>query len=312
MMRIVRAKDIDASRLVGCDLVKNQDIEAQVAAILEDVRARGDAALLDYTERFDGVRPETLEVAQSDMDAACRSVGEDFLRTLEMAAANIRAFHSRQVRGDFMVNEQPGVVLGQKVLPLRRVGLYVPGGTAAYPSTVLMDAIPAKIAGVREVVMATPPGRDGRVPEAVLAAARVAGVTRVLRMGGAQAVAALAFGTQSIPRVDKNRRSRQYLRRHGQTAGIRAGGYRYGGRAQRDSRHRRPNGQPRPCGGGFAVPGRARPVGQRHSGHAEPCAGGSRAGRGRTPAGAPAACVRRRDAARRRDASGRGDRKSVV
>lgn len=203
MMRIVRAKDIDASRLVGCDLVKNQDIEAQVAAILEDVRARGDAALLDYTERFDGVRPETLEVAQSDMDAACRSVGEDFLRTLEMAAANIRAFHSRQVRGDFMVNEQPGVVLGQKVLPLRRVGLYVPGGTAAYPSTVLMDAIPAKIAGVREVVMATPPGRDGRVPEAVLAAARVAGVTRVLRMGGAQAVAALAFGTQSIPRVDK-------------------------------------------------------------------------------------------------------------
>ena len=182
---------------------KLADVSAAVAEIIADVRDRGDEALLDYTQRFDGVRPDPLFVTEEEFAEAEASVGEDFLRVLRRAAENIRAFHSRQVRSGFSLTQEAGVVLGQRVIPLDRVGLYVPGGTAAYPSTVLMDAIPARLAGCPEILMVSPPGRDGKLPAAILAAARVAGVDRVCRIGGAQAVAALAYGTESVPRVDK-------------------------------------------------------------------------------------------------------------
>ena len=174
-----------------------------VSEILADVRQRGDAALFDYTARFDGARLSSLAVSEVEKKEALSTVSPAFRAVLEEAAANIRRFHSAQVRQSFIINDRPGVVLGQKVIPLDRVGLYVPGGTAAYPSTVLMDAIPARIAGCREIVMTTPPGKDGKVPAAILAAADVAGVDRIFKVGGAQAVAALAYGTESIPRVDK-------------------------------------------------------------------------------------------------------------
>ena len=179
------------------------DVSAAVAEILEDVRARGDAALFDYCEKFDHVALTALEVTQAEKDRAMEAVDGAFLDILREAAANIRAFHSQQVRSSFILTDRPGVVMGQKIIPIEKVGLYVPGGTAAYPSTVLMDAIPAKIAGCREIVIVTPPGKDGNVPAAILAAAQIAGVDRVFKVGGAQAVAALAYGTATVPKVDK-------------------------------------------------------------------------------------------------------------
>ena len=181
----------------------SREVSAAVAEILGDVRANGDAALLKYEERFDGVRLSSLEVTSEEMDRATGEVGPEVVALLERAAANIRRFHERQARSGFILADTPGLVVGQRVIPLDRVGLYVPGGTAAYPSTVLMAAIPAKVAGCGEVVMVTPPRRDGTVNPAILAAARVAGVDRIFRIGGAQAVAALAWGTKSVPRVDK-------------------------------------------------------------------------------------------------------------
>ncbi len=174
-----------------------------VAGILAEVRARGDAALKEFTEKFDGVRTENLLVSREEMEEALSLVEPEFLRVLERAAANIRKFHSRQVRNSFILNDEDGIIMGQKVIPVDRAGLYVPGGTAAYPSTLLMNAIPAKIAGVPEVIMTTPPGRDGKISPAILAAAKTAGVDRIVKAGGAQAVAALAYGTESVPRVDK-------------------------------------------------------------------------------------------------------------
>lgn len=179
------------------------NVEAVVSDILAAVRRDGDRALLDYTEKFDRVRPESLRVTEEEMEEALDQVDPAFLGILRRAAENIRAFHSRQVRNSFVIADQPGVVLGQKVTPIEKVGLYVPGGTAAYPSTVLMDAIPAKIAGCPTIVMATPPGPDGKVNPAILAAAKTAGVDAVYKVGGAQAVAALAYGTETVPRVDK-------------------------------------------------------------------------------------------------------------
>ena len=179
------------------------DVSAAVAEILEDVRVRGDAALFDYCEKYDHVALTALEVTQAEKDRAMEAVDGAFLDILREAAANIHAFHSQQVRSSFILTDRPGVVMGQKIIPIEKVGLYVPGGTAAYPSTVLMDAIPAKIAGCREIVIVTPPGRDGTVPAAILAAAQIAGVDRVFKVGGAQAVAALAYGTETLPKVDK-------------------------------------------------------------------------------------------------------------
>lgn len=181
----------------------SQDVSGVVAPIIADVRSRGDQALRDYTRKFDGVDIDSIEVPRSEIEAAFSASDPEFIRVLEKAAGNIRSYHSRQKRESFVISEDKGIVLGQKIVPVAVAGIYVPGGTAAYPSTVLMDTIPAKIAGVGQVVMVTPPGRDGRISQAVLAAARVAGVDRVFRVGGAQAVAALAYGTQSIPKADK-------------------------------------------------------------------------------------------------------------
>ena len=203
MMKLYRLEDLTPDQILNRDLRAEQDVEEVVDAIIADVRARGDAALRDYALRFDGARLEELEVPAQEMDQALADADPYFLDTLRMAAANIEAFHRRQLRDSFVMTEQDGVILGQKYTPVERAGVYVPGGTAAYPSTVLMDVIPARVAGVPEIVMTTPAGRDGRVDPAILAAAAVAGVTRIFKAGGAQAVAALAYGTESVPAVDK-------------------------------------------------------------------------------------------------------------
>jgi histidinol dehydrogenase len=179
------------------------DVTGIVTDIIATVRGEGDAALLAYCKKFDGADMDTLLVTPAEMEEALTQVDPKFIAILERAAANIRKFHEKQVKNSFIVNDECGIVMGQKVIPVDRAGLYVPGGTAAYPSTVLMDAIPAKIAGVREVVMVTPPNKEGKVNPVILAAAHVAGIDRIFKVGGAQAVAALAYGTESVPRVDK-------------------------------------------------------------------------------------------------------------
>ena len=179
------------------------DVEAIVTDIIQNVRQRGDEALFEYCEKFDKAKLDTLLVTPEEIQEAARAVGEEFLEILKKAAANIRKFHSKQVRNSFIINDEDGILMGQKIIPVDRAGLYVPGGTAAYPSTVLMDSIPAKIAGVRSVVMVTPPNAEGKINPYILAAAFVAGVDKIFKVGGAQAVAALAYGTESIPRVDK-------------------------------------------------------------------------------------------------------------
>ena len=179
------------------------DVAAIVADILADVKENGDTAVKAYCAKFDKAELTSLEVTPEEIQAAISQVEPEFLDILREAAENIRSFHSRQVRNSFVIADKPGIVLGQKITPIEKVGVYVPGGTAAYPSTVLMDTIPAKIAGCPQLVMVTPPGRDGKVSPAILAAASIAGVDRIFKVGGAQAIAALAYGTQSIPKVDK-------------------------------------------------------------------------------------------------------------
>ena len=202
MIKILKYGEV-ANADIFARSVPEVDVAGIVSDIIADVRANGDAALFKYCERFDHVSLSALEVAPAELDAALEGVEPEFIDVLRTAAANIRNFHEKQVRNSFIITGKDGVVMGQKVIPLDRVGIYVPGGTAAYPSTVLMDAIPAKIAGCGEIVMVTPPARDGSVNPAILAAAKVAGVDRVVKVGGAQAVAALAYGTESIPCVDK-------------------------------------------------------------------------------------------------------------
>ena len=179
------------------------NVEQIVTDIINDVRENGDAALYRYCEKFDGAKLDGLEVTKAEFDEALAVTEPEFLRILESAAKNISLFHEQQKRQSFVVSGEKGALLGQRVLPIEKAGLYVPGGTAAYPSTVLMDSIPAKIAGVEEIVMVTPPSKDGKVNSAILAAAYIAGVDRVFKIGGAQAVAALAYGTESVPQVDK-------------------------------------------------------------------------------------------------------------
>ena len=174
-----------------------------VSEIIANVQQNGDKALFAYCEKFDKAELTALQVSKEEMDEAFSSVDPELIAIMEKAAVNIRAFHSRQARSGFEIRNEDGTVLGQRITPVDRAGLYVPGGTAAYPSTVLMDAIPAKIAGVPEVVMVTPPNAQGKVNPVILAAAKVAGVDKIFKVGGAQAVAALAYGTESIPKVDK-------------------------------------------------------------------------------------------------------------
>ena len=189
------------------EIFKRDNIAASVAdvvsEIIDTVRRDGDAALRMYAEKFDKATLDALEVSEEEIEEAFAETDEKFIKILEEAAENIRNFHKRQVRNSFVISEKDGVVTGQKVTPIDAVGLYVPGGTAAYPSTVLMDAIPASIAGCPTIVMTTPPMKNGKVNPAILAAARIAGVTRIFKVGGAQAVAALAYGTETVPRVDK-------------------------------------------------------------------------------------------------------------
>ena len=202
MIRILNLDTIDPAEIFS-RAVAQVDVSAVVSEIIAAVRAEGDKALFRYGAQFDKVELSALEVSQAEKDAAMEALDPAFLDILREAAENIRAFHRQQVRSSFILTDRPGVVMGQKILPIEKVGLYVPGGTAAYPSTVLMDSIPAKIAGCRELVIVTPPGKDGKVPAAILAAAQIAGVDRIFKVGGAQAVAALAYGTESVPKVDK-------------------------------------------------------------------------------------------------------------
>ena len=178
-------------------------VEEPVRDIIAQVRAKGDEALKRYTKEFDGVDLTSVEVGQGAIDEGFRMANPMLVDILYRAAERVAAFHQHQVRNSFLVNEEDGILMGQKIIPLERVGLYVPGGTAAYPSSVIMNCIPAKLAGVKEIVMVTPPGKDGKIPPNILAAARICGVNRVFRVGGAQAIAALAYGTESVPRVDK-------------------------------------------------------------------------------------------------------------
>lgn len=180
----------------------DMEIERRVYDIIENVRTNGDAALREYSEQFDGVKLDDFKVDQSIIDAAWDNLPEDLKHALLVAKKNITEFHSREIEQGFVDMDTPGITRGQKVTPLARVGLYVPGGTAAYPSTIMMTALPAKIAGVKEIIMVTPPQKDGINP-AVLGAAKLAGVDAVYQVGGAQGVAALAYGTEQIPKVDK-------------------------------------------------------------------------------------------------------------
>lgn len=203
MIKQYRLADIPLSEILNRDIREEAGVDAIVDEIIANVRADGDAALKMYGEKFDKAKLDALEVSEAELDEAFAAMDEDFIKTLEIARDNISRFHSQQIQKNFVITEEGGVVLGQKYTPIERAGLYVPGGTASYPSSVLMNAIPAKLAGVSEIVMTTPPNSEGKIAPAILAAAKVAGVTRIFKVGGAQAIAALAYGTESIPRVDK-------------------------------------------------------------------------------------------------------------
>ena len=202
MIRIVRLDEMPREEILKRELPAVK-AEKTVSEIISDVRENGDEALFRYTERFDSVSLSSLEVSKEEIQTALDEVGSSFMSLLSRAAANIREFHEKQLRTGFFFTREDGSVLGQRVVPMDRVGVYVPGGTAPLSSTVLMDVIPAKIAGCPEVIVCTPPGRDGNIAPAVLAAASVAGADRVFKIGGAQAVAAMAYGTETVPRTDK-------------------------------------------------------------------------------------------------------------
>ena len=202
MIKIYKYGEISESEIFAREESKI-NVEKIVSDIIEDVAKNGDDAVKKYCLKFDGAKLDTLLVSQEEIDEAVGKVESEFLRILTEAAANIRTFHEKQVRNGFIINEKEGIVTGQKVIPVEVAGLYVPGGTAAYPSTVLMDSIPAKIAGVKEIVMVTPPGSDGKINPVILAAAKIAGIDKIFKVGGAQAIAALAYGTESIPKADK-------------------------------------------------------------------------------------------------------------
>ncbi|MDR1066742.1 MAG: histidinol dehydrogenase [Clostridiales bacterium] len=198
-MIILSGRDADFTKR---DVIKS-DVSSVVAAILEDVRKNGDAAAFRYTEKFDGIKLDSFRVTEDEIAGAVARTDAALIDIFKKAAENIRAFHAKQVRNGFIMTEKPGVVMGQRVTPIASVGLYAPGGTAAYPSSVIMGATPAKIAGVERVVLFTPPSSDGKVSDVILAAANVCGINEIYKIGGAQGVAAMAFGTESVRRVDK-------------------------------------------------------------------------------------------------------------
>ncbi|MCQ2561075.1 MAG: histidinol dehydrogenase [Clostridia bacterium] len=202
MIKIMKFGEVSPQDIFS-RIIPQTQVEGIVAEIIETVKDKGDEALMMYEEKFDKCRLSSLEVSPEEFEEAFEAVEPEFLEILRKAAENIKKFHSKQVRNSFIINDSDGIVIGQKIMPVDKAGLYVPGGTAAYPSTVLMDAIPAKIAGVPEVVMVTPPGADGKINPVILAAAKIAGIDRIFKTGGAQAIAALAYGTESVPKVDK-------------------------------------------------------------------------------------------------------------
>ena len=203
MIRVFEFDQLSPAEILNRDIQAEENVSAAVDTVLAEVRTRGDAALKAYTQAFDGVELRDLRVSEAEIEAAWAAVDPDFRATLELAAENIRHFHERQVHRDFVLTDKPGVVMGQRYTPIEKVGVCVPRSPTAFPSTILMNVIPAKIAGVKEIVLVTPPERDGSVSPAALAAAKIAGATKIFKVGGAQAVAALAYGTESIPRVDK-------------------------------------------------------------------------------------------------------------
>jgi histidinol dehydrogenase len=202
MIKIYKYGEVSNDEIFARDNIA-PDVEGVVAEIIANVIKNKDKALFEYCEKFDKATLTSLEVSESEIEEAFASVDEKFIEILKESAKNIRSYHEKQIRNGYEIREQDGVITGQKVMPIEKVGLYVPGGTASYPSTVLMDAIPAKIAGCSEIVMVTPPSKDGKINPVILASAKIAGVDRIFKVGGAQAVGALAYGTESIPKVDK-------------------------------------------------------------------------------------------------------------
>lgn len=202
-MKTVYADNIKLADVLNREIQTYGEYERIVRDIIARVKQDGDSALFEFAKQYDKVELNALEVSAQEIDEAFAALDNNFVKVLEQAAENIEFFHKMQVREGFRVQKDSGVVLGQKFTPIERAGVYVPGGTASYPSTVLMDAIPAKIAGVKEIIMTTPPMRDGKIKAEILVAAKIAGVSRIFKIGGAGAIAALAYGTQSVPRVDK-------------------------------------------------------------------------------------------------------------
>ena len=203
MIPILEFDKLAPEDILNRDIQAEENVSAAVDAVLAEVKTHGDAALKAYTKRFDGVELETLQVTEAELEQAVSALDAAFLETLNMAAENIRHFHEQQVHKDFVLTDRPGILMGQRYTPIEKVGICVPSAPAAFPSTILMNVIPAKIAGVREIVVVTPPDKDGRVSAEALAAAKIAGADKIFKVGGAQAVAALAYGTESIPKVDK-------------------------------------------------------------------------------------------------------------
>lgn len=203
MIPILKFDQLAPEDILNRDIQAEEDVSAVVDAVLAEVKAKGDAALKAYTRQFNGVELEDLQVSGAELDAAWKSLDSEFIRTLELAAENIRRFHEQQVHKDFVLTDKPGILMGQRYTPIEKVGICVPSAPAAFPSTILMNVIPAKIAGVREIVVVTPPDQNGAISPEALAAARIAGADKIFKIGGAQAVAALAYGTESVPKVDK-------------------------------------------------------------------------------------------------------------
>ena len=202
MIKIMKYGEVSAREIFARGK-SSFDVADTVTEIIDNVKNNGDTALFEYCKKFDKAELSSLEVTEEEFDEAFGLVEPRFIEIIKKAAENITEFHKKQVRNSFIINDNDGVVIGQKITPIEKVGLYVPGGTAAYPSTVLMDSIPAKIAGCKEICITTPPMQDGKVNPVILAAARIAGVDRVFKVGGAQAIAALAYGTETITKVDK-------------------------------------------------------------------------------------------------------------
>lgn len=203
MIRLFNEDTLKIEEILNRDIRTETGVEEIVDAILADVRKKGDDALFSYCEKFDHANLTCLRVSEEEISAAFTAIDPEFIKTLEMAAENIRTYHKEQLHKNFVITKENGAVIGQRYTPIEKVGIYVPGGTASYPSTVLMNAIPAQLAGVSEIIMVTPPSADGTIPAPILAAAKVAGVTQIYKIGGAQAVAALTYGTESVPKVDK-------------------------------------------------------------------------------------------------------------